>query len=63
MKKLSFKEISNTAIFWVVDFFFFFFSVSGFFHEHSRITGLQGKGKLMFSLLKIPEKYINRQVI
>ena len=26
-------------------FFFFFFSIWVFFHEHSRITGLQGKGE------------------
>ena len=27
------------------DFFFFFFSIWVFFHEHSRLTGLQGKGE------------------
>ena len=30
--------------------FFFFFSIWVFFHDHSRITGLQGKGEGIFSL-------------
>ena len=35
---------SNTFI-RLLNFFFFFFSIWVFFHEHSRFTGQQGKGE------------------
>ena len=41
--KLKFCEILRTPS--LKNIFLFFFSISLFFHEHSRITGLQGKGE------------------
>ena len=39
-----FRVVEHVRLHW--DFFFFFcFSIWVFFHEHSRITGLQGKGE------------------
>ena len=32
-------------VFYTANFFFFFFCIGVFFHEHSRFTGQQGKGE------------------
>ena len=45
LKSFNIIQALNDLSFYFCCFFFFFFSIWVFFHNHSRITGLQGKGK------------------
>ena len=44
LKNMSYSTFTKTSFFGCL-FFFFFFFIWVFFHEHSQITGLQGKEK------------------